>query len=46
MIKIRSHILFKTTALKREVKASLFRVHKAKAALEHVVTKEEHSNED
>ena len=45
MIKIRSHIRFKTTALKREVKASLFRVHKAKAALERVVTNEEHSNE-
>ena len=46
MIKTRSHILFKTTALKREEKASLFRVHKAKAALERVVTNEEHSNED
>ena len=46
MIKIRSHILFKTTALKREVEASLFRIHKAKAALERVVTNEEHSNED
>ena len=45
MIKIRSHILFKTAALKREVKASLFRIHKAKAALERVVTNEEHSNE-
>ena len=45
MIKIRSHILFRTTALKREVKASLFRVYKAKAALERVVTNEEHSNQ-
>ena len=30
MIKIRSHILFKTTTLKTEVKASLFRFQKAK----------------
>ena len=30
MIKIHSHILFKTTALKSEVKASLFRFQKAK----------------
>ena len=30
MIKIRSHILFKTTELKNEVKASLFNFQKAK----------------
>ena len=33
MIKIRSHILFKTTALKSEVKASLFRFQKAKYSI-------------
>ena len=33
MIKIRSHILFKTTVLKSEVKASLFCFQKSKAAL-------------
>ena len=44
MIKIRSHILFKITAFKSEVKASLFRFQKAKAALARVVTNEEHSN--
>ena len=36
---------FKTTALKSEVKASLFRFQKVKAALARVVTNEEHSNE-
>ena len=46
MIKIRNHILFKTTALKCEGKASLFRIKKkAKATLARVVTNEEHSNE-
>ena len=44
MIKIRCHILFKTTALKSEGKASLFRFQKAKAALARVVTNEEYSN--
>ena len=33
LIKIHSHILFKTIALKSEVKASLFHFQKAKAAL-------------
>ena len=42
MIKIRSHILFKTTALKSEVKASLFRFQNVKAALARVVTNEVH----
>ena len=41
MIKICSHILFKTTALKSEVKASLFRFQKAKAALARVASNEE-----
>ena len=41
MIKIRSHILFKTRALKSEVKASLLRFQIAKAALARVVTNEE-----
>ena len=45
MIEIRRHSLFKSTALKSEVKASLFRFEKAKAALACVVTDEEHSNE-
>ena len=45
MIEILSHHLFKTTALKSEVEASLFRFEKAKAALARVVTNEEHSNE-
>ena len=45
MIKIRSHIILITTALKSEVMASLFRFQKAKAALARVVTNEEHSNE-
>ena len=40
MIKIRSYILFKTTALKSEVKGSLFRFQKTKAALASVVTNE------
>ena len=31
MIKIRNHILFKTTALKCEGKASLFRIKKSKS---------------
>lgn len=43
--KIRSHILFKTTALKSEVKASLFCFQKVKAALAHIITNEEHSSE-
>ena len=42
MITIRSYILFETTTLKSEVKASLFRFQKAKAALRRVVTNEEH----
>ena len=45
MIEIRRHSLFKSTALKSEVKASLFRFEKAKAAPVCVVTNEEHSNE-
>ena len=45
MIKICSQIFFKTTALKRKVKSSLFRFQKAKAALVGVVTNEEHSSE-
>ena len=45
MIEIRSHHLFKITALKSEVKVILFRFEKAKAALARVVTNEEHSNE-
>ena len=44
LIKIRNHILFQTTALKSEVKASLCRFQKAKVALARVVTNEEHSN--
>ena len=45
MIKIRSHIRFKTTAFKSEVKATLFRFQNAKAGLVRFVTNEEHSNE-
>ena len=45
MIEIRSHHLFKITALKSEVKVILFRFEKAKAAHARVVTNEEHSNE-
>ena len=45
MVKIRSHILFKTTALKSAGRASLFRFQKAKAALARVVTNEDHLNE-
>ena len=41
-IKIHSHILLKTIALKSEVKASLFHFQKAKAALICIVTYEEH----
>ena len=44
VIKIRNHILFQTTALKSEVKASLCRFQKAKVALARVVTNAEHSN--
>ena len=42
LIKIHSHILLKTIALKSEVKASLFHFQKAKAALICIVTYEEH----
>ena len=45
MIKIRRHIPFKTTALKSEEKATLFRFQNAKTCLERFVTNEEHSNE-
>ena len=45
MIGIRRHSPFKSTALKSEVKVSLFRFEKAKAALACVVTNEEQSNE-
>ena len=45
MINIHCHILFKTTALKSEVKASLFCFQKAKAELICFITNEEHSNE-
>ena len=45
MIKIRSHIPFKTAALKSEEKATLFRFQNAKTCLERFVTNEEHSNE-
>ena len=45
MIKIRSHIPFKTTALKSEEKATLFRFQNAKTCLERFVTNEEHSND-
>ena len=41
MVEIRSHHLFKTTAFKSEVKASLFRFEKVKAVLARVVTNEE-----
>ena len=43
-IKIRSHILFKTTALKGAVKCEGFCPQRAKAALSLVVGNEEHSN--
>ena len=43
-IKIRSHILFKTTALKGAVKCEGFCPQRAKAALSLVVSNEEHSN--
>ena len=43
-IKIHSHILLKTTALKREVKGSLFSFQKAKAVPARVITNEEHLN--
>ena len=45
MIKIRSPILFKTTALKGAVKREGFCSQRAKAALALVVSNEEHSNE-
>ena len=45
MIEIRRHSPFKSRALKSEVKVSLFRFEKAKAALACVVTNEEQSNE-
>ena len=41
MVEIHSHHLFKTTAFKSEVKASLFRFEKVKAVLARVVTNEE-----
>ena len=44
-IKIRSHILFKTTALKGAVKCEGFCSQRAKAALALVVSNEEHLNE-
>ena len=44
-IKIRSHILFKTTALKGAVKCEGFCSQRAKAALALVVSNEEYSNE-
>ena len=44
-IKILSHILFKTTALKGAVKCEGFCSQRAKAALALVVSNEEHSNE-
>jgi len=44
-IKIRSHILFKTTALKGAVKCERFCSQRAKAALALVVSSEEHWNE-
>ena len=44
-IKIRNHILFKTTALKGAVKCEGFCSQRAKAALALVVSDEEHSNE-
>ena len=44
-IKIRSHILFKTAALKSVVKRKGFLLSKSKAALARVVTNEERSNE-
>ena len=43
--KIRSHILYKTTALKSAVKCEGFLLSKSKAALVRVVTNEKHSNE-
>ena len=43
-IKIRSHIVFKTTALKDAVKCEGFCPQRAKAALSLVVSNEEHSN--
>ena len=43
-IKIRSHILFKTTAFKCAVKREGFCSQRAKAALALVVSNEEHSN--
>jgi len=46
MIKIRSNIyIFKTIALKSAVKSEFVLLLRAKAALAHVVTNEEHSNE-
>ena len=42
---IRSHILFKTTALKSAVKCEGFLPSKSKAVLALVLTNEEHSNE-
>ena len=44
-IKIRSRILFKTTALKSAVKCKGFLLSRAQAALARIVTNEEHSNE-
>ena len=44
-IKIRSHIPFKTTALKSPVRCEGFCSQRAKAALTSVVTNEEHSSE-
>ena len=44
-IKFRSHILFKTTALKGAVKCEGFFSQRAKAALALVVRNEERSNE-
>lgn len=41
MIKICSHILFKTTVLKSEAKASLFHFQKLKVALACIVTNED-----
>ena len=41
-IKIRSYILFKTTALKSEVKGSVFSLSKVKAVLACVITNEKH----